>query len=81
MVRGEVSWVTSGIWSVLLPTEGDRTLPYGHPRRVDVARVAMVLALAAGCLGSAVVFQHDAALPGLVQLCCTIPSQIRTLGD
>lgn len=47
MVWGEVSWVTSGIWSVLLPIEGDRTLPYDHPRRVDVASMVMVLALGA----------------------------------
>lgn len=70
--------VTSGIWSVLLPI---RALPYGHPRRVDLANA--LLALGAECLGSAVLFQHHAALPGLVQLfqlCCTIPYQIQTLG-
>lgn len=53
---------------------------YGHPRRVDVASTVMVLALGAGCLGSAAVFQHDAALPRLVQPCCTIHYQIQALG-
>lgn len=81
MARGEVFHVvTSGIWSVLLPIEGNRALPYGHPRRVDVASVVVVLALGAGCLGSAFVLQHDAALPGL-GLCHTIAYQIRALGD
>lgn len=79
MAQGKVfQVVTSGIWSVLLSI---RALPYGHPRSVDVA--STVLALGAECLGSAVLFQHHAALPGLVQLfqlCCTIPYQIWALG-
>lgn len=84
---GNMAWrevfqvATSGIWSVLLPIERGRALPYSHPRRVDVASVVVVLARGAGCLGSAVVFQYDAALPGLVQLCCMIPYQIWALGD
>lgn len=78
MARSEVFWVvTSGIWSVLLCLLREIEPCPTATRRVDVASVV----LGAGCLGSAVVFQPDAALPGLVQLCCTIPYQIRALGD
>lgn len=73
--------VTSGVWSALLPVGGDGALLRGHPRRVDAAGMVVVPALGAECLGSAVVFQRDAALPDEVQPHCVIPYQIGALGD
>lgn len=67
-------------WLCCLSREME-TLSRSRPKRVDVAGMVVVPVLGAGCLGSAVVFQHDAALPDEVQPRHMIPYQIGALGD
>lgn len=82
MARGEVHQVvTFDVWSALLPVGGDGALPDSHPRRMDAASTVVVLALGAGCLHGAVVFQRDAALPDDVQPRRAVPYQIGALRD
>lgn len=82
MAWGEVHQVvTSGIWSALLPVGVDGALLRGRPGRAGAAGVVAVPALGAGCLGSAVVFQRDAASPDEAQPPRVIPYQIGALGD